>query len=222
MEEKDLYKVLGITDDEKRLTGNDFKNVISKKYKDLAKKYHPDRWVNGSEEEKKDAEEKFKDISNAYSVLSDDQKRHEYDMGGMNFGGSGFNPFEGFDPFSFFGGRGQQRERVVKGDDDNATISITLEEAFNGGEKEITYSTYVPCSECDGTGSKDKKKHTCPQCNGTGRIVKTNRNGNMISQQIMGCPHCHGTGEVVTNPCSKCKGSGVEYKQKTIKIEIPI
>lgn len=223
MEEKDLYKVLGITDEEKKLKGDNFKNVISKKYKDLAKKYHPDRWVNGTEEERKNAEEKFKNISNAYSVLSDDQKRQEYDMGGMNFGGSGFNPFSDFDPFSFFnGGRKAQGERIIKGENDNATITITLEEAFNGGEKELKYSTYIPCKDCDGTGSKDKKKHTCPNCNGTGRIVKTSRNGAMISQQIMGCPHCNGTGEVIDNPCPKCKGSGVEYTYKTIKIDIPI
>lgn len=220
MSEKDLYKVLGLTDNEKQLRGEEFNKVVSKKYKDLAKKYHPDRWVNGTDEEKKEAEEKFKDISNAYSILSDEQKRQEYDFGG-NMGG-GWNPFGGdWDPFSMFRG-GHNRQRVVKGEDDEASIIISLEDAFNGGKKEITYSTYVECSECNGTGSKDKKKHTCPHCNGSGREVKTFRQGNMVSQQITICSHCGGSGEIIDNPCKKCKGTGLEYKQKKITIDIPI
>ena len=220
MEKKDFYKILGLTDDEKNLQGENFKSILSKKYKDLAKQYHPDKWISKSEEDRKNAEEKFKEISEAYTTLSDDKKRQEYDFMG-NGGSFGYDPFNGFDPFSFFHRKNSYKEEV-KGADDKASVVITLQDSFNGGKKTIKYSSYDECNECHGTGSSDGKRHTCSRCNGQGRMVNTSRSGNMIQQQIIMCPECGGTGEIITNPCKKCNGKGLKYVEKNVEINIPI
>ena len=150
VEQKDYYEILGVSKD---ASDDD----IKKAYRKLAMKYHPDRWVNGTEEEKKDAEQKFKEISEANEVLSDPQKRQMYDNGGFEFNSEGFDPFdmfrnmaEGFDGGfgsgfgDFFGGR---RQRVNRGSNVQAHVSMTLEEAYFGGKKITT-----PCSHCNGSG----------------------------------------------------------------------
>ena len=229
----DYYEVLGITDDEKKLTGDAFTDVVKKKFKKLAIKYHPDKWVNGTDEEKKEAEEKFKQINEANSVLSDPQKRERYDLGDTSgfefpdfsnfnpFGDDDFNPFGG--GFSFFGG-GRKRKTIEKGDDIQIVVDFTLEEALNGATKEVAYQRTKPCSHCNGTGSSDGKEHVCKYCNGTGQSVQTSRRGNMVMQNITVCPHCHGTGRdsEITSKCSYCNGTGLETENETIKVEIPV
>ena len=232
----DYYEVLGITDEEKKLTGDAFADVVKKHYKKLAIKYHPDKWSNGTEQEKKEAEEKFKQINEANMVLSDPQKRERYDMGdtsGFDFpdfrayGGYGFNPFgDDFDPFSAgfnFFNRGQ-RKQTERGSDLKVSVGFTLQEALNGGKKTVRYQKQVPCSHCSGTGFSDGKDHKCPHCNGTGRIVQTSHRGNTTFQNITGCPYCGGTGRDMSNTspkCSYCGGTGMESISETIDIEIP-
>ena len=231
----DYYEVLGITDEEKKLTGDAFADVVKKKYKRLAVKYHPDKWVNGTEQEKKEAEEKFKQINEANMVLSDPQKRERYDLGdtsGFDFPDfGGFSPFEGMDiddfspfghGFSFFGNRGQ-RKQVERGQDVQVDVYVTLEEILNGGSKDVKYQKNIPCSHCNGTGSSDGKEHVCEHCHGTGRITQTTRRGNMVMQNISACPYCGGTGKGggTVDRCKYCGGSGVETVYETTRINIP-
>ena len=224
MAEKDYYQILGVD-------RNASEDEISKAFKKLALQYHPDRWVGKSEKEQKEAEEKFKDINEAYQVLSDTDKRARYDNpmsdepggfeGGFNpFGG--YNPFtgEGFDPFGMFRNR-QQQKVVVVGDDINITIDVSIYDAYNGGKKNITYIKKVHCSDCNGTGSADGKEKICPYCNGTGMISEQKRNGYMISIKTRPCNHCNGTGKIVENPCKTCNGSGLKTITVTEQIEIP-
>lgn len=232
----DYYEVLGITDEEKKLTGDAFADVVKKKFKRLAVQFHPDKWVNGTEQEKKNAEEKFKQINEANMVLSDPQKRERYDMGdmsGFDFSAydfsqmGGFNPFtDDFDPFSAgfsFFNRGK-RKQVERGEDLKISVGFTLQDTINGGKKTIRYQKQVPCSHCSGTGFSDGKDHKCSHCNGTGRIVQTSHSGNTTFQNITVCPYCGGTGRDLSNTtkmCTYCSGSGMETKTETIDIEIP-
>lgn len=220
MSNKNYYEILGV---DRNATAEE----ISKKYKKLALQYHPDRHVNDSEEEKKAAEEKFKEIAEAYSVIGDEEKRRKYDMGESDFDAGDIDPFEEFarrfshNRFGGFGfgnmGGGEMRER---GRDLSITFKLTLEEAYSGVTKKIKYKKNVACSECHGTGSADGKLDDCPHCHGTGRFVQERRVGNSFFQNITTCPHCNGTGKVNTTPCKKCKGSG--YEQVTVEEEIVI
>ena len=215
---KDYYEILGVkkgaSDDE-----------IKKAYRKLVAKWHPDRWVNGTDEEKKTAEAKIKEINEANSVLSDPEKRKNYDMFGSADGPQdggfpgGFDPFgDGFNPFGF----GRRGRTIEKGEDIIAEVSITMAEAYTGiRNKDIKIYENVPCSHCNGTGSADGKKHDCPHCNGTGQYVKSERRGNMFTQQISQCPYCHGTGKKITSACPYCQGTGFEKKEKTITINVP-
>ena len=232
MEEKDLYEVLGLTEEDKKLTGDEFNKVLKKNYRTLSVKWHPDRWAGKSEKEQKEAEEKFKEISNAYSVLSDPQKRAQYDAGGMSFNGFGdFDPMDlfrrmheeaGFDPFggfgNFFGGGGQ---RVVRGDDIEASLTITLKEAYEGGTKNVTVKKKAKCPSCNGTGSQDGKVSTCDQCNGSGQYRNIRRNGYSMFTEISPCRKCGGTGKTIQNPCKSCRGTGEVLKEVTIPINFP-
>lgn len=215
---KDYYEILGVkkgaSDDE-----------IKKAYRKLVAKWHPDRWVNGTEEEKKIAEEKIKEINEANAVLSDPEKRKNYDIFGSEDGsqpsgfGGGFNPFEdGFNPFGF----GRRGKPIERGSDIVAEVTISMYESYKGIEgKEINIYEDIPCPHCNGTGSADGKKHDCPHCNGTGQYVRSERHGNMFTQQITTCPYCHGTGKEVTTPCPHCHGTGSEKKAKNIRINVP-
>ena len=226
-DKRDYYEVIGVdkTADEKE---------IKKAYRKLAMKYHPDV----SEEE--GSEEKFKEISEAYAVLSDDEKRQRYDQFGhagmegytaedfyqnVNFDDifQGFDIGNIFDLFGFGGGsRSRGRTGPQRGSDIYTDVHITLEEAFNGCEKEIKVTRSELCPTCN--GSKSKPGHdpeTCPTCKGTGQIKEVSNTflGQMVN--VRPCRQCGGTGKIITDPCDDCHGKGSVRKTKTIKLEIP-
>lgn len=236
MNKRDYYEVLGVSK-------NATKDDIKKAYRKLAKEYHPDK------NKSPDAESKFKEIQEAYDVLSDDQKRKAYDQYGFagtqaygeSFGG-GFSPFGGFETGfdssfdiedllgGFFGGsvfgnrnknRSNQKHYYNKGEDLEYSIKISFLEGVFGTEKEIQYERYVNCSACKGTGSKDGKKNTCPTCKGTGQVrqIKSTFLGQM--QVITNCPNCDGSGEVISSKCDRCRGLGIEKQKEVLKIKIP-
>ena len=236
---RDYYEVLGL---QKGASADDIKGA----YRKAALKWHPDRWVSGTDAEKKNAEAKFKEASEAYSVLSDPDKKAKYDQfgfagvdgaagqdwsqgfGNLNdilnnlFGGAfgGFGGFGGFEGFGGFGG--QQGQRVQRGRDIRTRVKVTLEEIANGCEKEVTIERNRPCPECDGRGAKNASDiKTCPTCKGTGQVqtVANTLFGRAINYAT--CPNCGGTGKVVTNPCPRCKGSGLERRKETVKVRIP-
>ena len=218
---KDYYDILGVSKD---ATEDD----IKKAYRKLATKWHPDRWVNGTEEEKKTAEEKFKEINEANDVLSDQQKREEYDM--RNSGGMPndfdindvMRHFSHFDNiFGGMGGMGGMR-RVEKGEDVFVTVVITMAESYTGiAKKSIEIERKHKCEHCNGTGSADGKLHTCPHCNGKGGETKFAKTKNGFSQWTTQCPYCHGTGLEQTEHCPHCHGTGRETVKDTIKIDVP-
>lgn len=212
---KSYYEILGV---DKNASEDD----IKKSYRKLALKYHPDRLVNKSEEEKKEAESKFKEITEAYDVLSNPEKKRKYDNGGINWEDfmGGFNPFSGMGDIFNMGG---SRNRVNKGKDCKVTISITLQEAYKGGKKNVSYNNCEPCEECKGTGNANGVESKCQYCKGTGIISDMKQMGpGSFSMSQKPCHHCGGTGKIITNPCKKCNGSGFTYKINTIEIDIPI
>lgn len=232
---KNYYEILGITDEEKNLPLDEFNKVCKKKYRAQALKFHPDKWGNGTNEEKEEAEQKFKEIAEANEVLSDPKKRAMYDNGTLEFDAEGFNPFEmfrnmagGFGGGSMFdeifsrmngGGRSQ---RVNRGTNIITKLTLTLEDAYKGGERTIKIKKEKVCSQCNGTGSKDGKDTTCPHCNGSGVITKMHQAGpGSFSMQQMPCPHCKGKGKIITNPCNHCNGKGIEIIEVDETIVLP-
>lgn len=224
MEQKDYYAILGV---DKNASEDD----IKKAYRKLAMKYHPDRWVNDSDEAKKAAEQKFKEVAEANEVLSDPQKRQMYDNGGFEFDAEGFDPTEIFRNMAGMGGFGDmfgdmfgnsRRQRVNKGSNIQTTLTLSLEEAFNGGEKQITVVRNKSCIHCNGTGSADGKSCVCPHCKGKGVITNMEAYApNSFQMTKTTCPHCHGTGKNITTPCSNCHGSGLEETITVETIKIP-
>ncbi len=238
-EKRDYYEVLGL---QKGASADDIKGA----YRKAALKWHPDRWVSGTDAEKKTAEEKFKEASEAYSVLSDPDKKAKYDQfgfagvdgagaqdwsqgfGNLNdilnnlFGGAfgGFGGFGGFGDFGF--GGGQQGPRQQRGRDIRTRVKVTLEEIANGCEKEVTIERNRPCPDCGGRGARNASDvKTCPTCKGKGTIQTMTNTlfGRAINTSV--CPHCNGTGTVVTNPCGRCKGTGLVRVKETVKVRIP-
>ncbi len=229
MSDRDYYEVLGV---EKNASAAD----IKKAYRRLAMKYHPDR-----NQGDKAAEEKFKEIGEAYDVLGDEQKRAAYDRygkAGVNPGaggpggfGGGFGPegFGGFgnfqdlgDIFGEFFNQGARRRdtgpRVMKGADLRYDMDITLEQAAKGYKAEIRVPVWERCDVCDGTGSRSKAKpKTCPHCQGSG-VVHV-KQGFFAVQQT--CPKCHGQGTVIEDPCPNCDGTGHKKTMKTLEVDIP-
>lgn len=225
MAKKDYYEVLGL---KKGASEQDIKRA----YKRLASKHHPDK-NQGS----KEAEEKFKEIQEAYEVLGDSEKRAMYDQyghqafeqggfggagGGFGgFGGGGFGGFEDIFSEMFgggFGGGGGRRQRVVRGDDLRYDIEITLEEAVKGVKKDIRIQTLAECDTCHGSGAeKGSKVETCPHCHGSGRIRR--QQGFFVTEAA--CPHCHGTGKKIEKPCHTCHGDGRVHKTKNLSVTIP-
>ncbi|NMS89941.1 molecular chaperone DnaJ [Clostridioides difficile] len=227
---RDYYEVLGISKGAEA-------QEIKKAYRKLAMKYHPDR--NPGDEE---AEEKFKEINEAYEVLSDDTKRKTYDQfghDGLNgqggfggqggFNGQGFGGFEDMfgdifgDMFGGgFGGGRQRRRGPQRGADIRQSVTISFEEAAFGKKMSIKVNRSEECEECSGTGAKPgTSKKTCSTCNGTGQVRTVQRTpfGNIASSRP--CSACNGTGEVIESPCSKCHGTGNTRKVKTIEVDIP-
>ncbi len=235
MAKKDYYEVLGV---DKSASADE----IKKAYRKLAIKYHPDK--NPGD---KEAEEKFKEAAEAYSVLSDADKKARYDQfghagvegagpdfsggfGNLNdilndlFGGAFGGGFGGFGGFGggFGGGQGQRQQRVYRGRDIRVRVKLTLEEIAKGVEKEISIEKSVPCPECGGKGAKNSSDiKTCSACNGTGQVQRVTNSifGQTVTYST--CQQCGGEGKVVTNPCRNCNGSGLVRKRETIKVKIP-
>lgn len=203
---KDYYSILGV---DKGISQDDLK----KTYKTLSKQYHPDK--------KGGNEERFKEISEAYNVLGDGQKRREYDMGGGNpFGGH--NNHHGGGPnmddiFNQFFGRQQQRFR--KGKNLNIPLTVTLEEVFYGRTKTLKYSRNVNCVNCGGVGGET---HTCNGCSGKGFIERMVGNAFFRQVQKQQCHICGGKGHIVTKACGSCNGVGHNKKDEMIKFKVPI
>ncbi|KAA1195307.1 MULTISPECIES: molecular chaperone DnaJ [Photorhabdus] len=217
MAKRDCYEVLGVskTADEKE---------IKKAYKRLAMKYHPDR-----NQGDKDAESKFKEVKEAYEILTDDQKRAAYDqyghaafeqggMGGGGFGGGAdFSDIFG-DVFGDIFGGGRRQQRQSRGADLRYSMELTLEEAVRGVTKEIRIPTLETCDVCHGSGAKaGTSPVTCSTCQGAGQVHM--RQGFFTVQQP--CPHCHGRGQIIKDSCNKCRGHGRVEKYKTLSVKIP-
>ena len=222
MQQKCYYEILNIS---RTASGTEIKRA----YRKLAMKYHPDR--NSGDQE---AEIKFKEISEAYEILSDTQKRSRYDQfghegvnqqAGNGAGAGGFGGFEDIFNTFFGGGGGAQgrhsggaRANQARGSDLEYTLEISLEEAFSGVEKNINIPKMSTCDVCEGTGSKSKKTTTCPTCHGHGKIRR--QQGFFAFEQT--CPTCNGTGFSIPDPCDACYGQGKVKKNKTIKVKIPV
>ena len=226
---RDYYEVLGV---EK----NAAEDQIKKAYRKLAAKYHPD--VN----HEADAEERFKEINEAYEVLSDPDKRARYDQFGFagvdpnfNPGGAGGNPFGGFGGFSgfgdlgdlfgdFFGGRGSGRSAngPRSGENLSAQVDLTFEEAAFGVEKELNIPRVETCDVCGGSGAAPgTRPETCSRCRGTGQVRTQQSFMGMTMQSTTACPDCGGSGTIIRTPCSRCKGKGRIKRTKRIKVSIP-
>ena len=221
---RDYYEVLGVD-------RNVDDNALKKAYRKLAMKYHPDR-----NPDNKEAEEKFKEINEAYEVLSDAEKRRRYDQfghdgvngqfggGSQGFGG-GFGGFEDIfgDIFGdVFGGQRTRRRGPERGQDIKQRVTISFEDAAFGKKIEIKLNRTEECSECHGSGAKaGTGKKTCPTCNGTGEVRTVQRTpfGNIQSSRT--CSTCNGEGEIIETPCPKCHGKGHTRKVKTIEVDIP-
>ncbi len=212
---KDYYEILGVPKDASEVD-------IKKAFRQLALKYHPDR-----NPDDKNAEEKFKEVNEAYSCLSDSEKRANYDRFGTAEGiGAGFGPFgTGFgdifeDIFGDFFGTfsGRRRPRPTKGNDLRYDLDITLMEAAFGTEKNIDIPKWESCSECHGSGSAPGKgPTTCSHCKGAGQ-VRFQQGFFSISKT---CQKCGGTGQIITDPCKVCKGQGKVKKTKSISVKVP-
>lgn len=226
---RDYYEVLGVGRDADEA-------AIKKAYRALAKKYHPD--MNPGD---KEAEKKFKEASEAYAVLSDSDKRRQYDQfghaafeggaggaggfGGFDFSGADFSDIFG-DIFGdlFGGGRrgGRAGNGPMKGANIRKSIRITFEEAVFGCDKELDLILKDPCEECHGTGAKPgTSPETCPKCGGRGQVVYTSQSFFGTVQNVQTCPNCGGSGKVIKEKCSKCSGTGYTSSRKKIQVSIP-
>jgi len=224
MAKRDYYEVLGVAKSASE-------DEIKKAYRKLAMKYHPDR-----NPDDPSAEDKFKEASQAYEVLSDAQKRSAYDRMGHaafeNGGGAGAGGFGGGfgggdfqDIFSQFsdifgrqGGGGGQQSRQRRGADLRYVMELTLEEAVRGVKKTVTFTAPASCEACDGKGSKNPENvQTCPTCRGAGQI-RMQQGFFSVNQS---CPTCHGRGKIVKDPCNVCHGSGVTDRSRTLEVSIP-
>ena len=226
---RDYYEVLGVSRDADDAT-------LKKAYRQVAKKYHPD--MNPGDAE---AEKKFKEASEAYAVLSDPEKRRQYDQfghaafeggaggaggfGGFDFGGADFSDIFGDIFGDLFGGgsrRGRAGQGPMKGMNIRKSVRITFEEAVFGCEKEIEVILKDPCPKCSGTGAKPgTSPETCPKCGGKGQVVYTQQSFFGTVQNVQTCPDCHGTGKIIREKCQDCSGTGYVSNKKKIAVTIP-
>ena len=236
-ESKDYYSILGVSKD---ATADDLKRA----YRKLAKQYHPD--AQHTEEDKKKAEAKFKEINEAYSVLSDENKRAQYDRFGSNFeqagfGGSGFGgysnayDFSGFGGIDFdledilgsvfgggFGSSSKKSQGPTRGADIRTNMSLKFEEAAFGVKKEISITRNEKCDSCNGSGAKPGSRViTCDKCGGRGKIQMTQNTIMGAFSTVKTCDKCSGTGKVIETPCEKCSGKGIVRKSRKIEINVP-
>jgi len=221
--QQDYYELLGVSRDVDDA-------ALKKAFRKLAMQYHPDRNPDNAE-----AEQKFKEINQAYDVLKDKDKRAAYDryghaafeggMGGAGGqGGAGFDFSDVFEEFfgDFMGGgrrRGGGRgPHAQRGNDLRFNMEITLEEAFRGKTEQITVPTSVPCETCDGSGAEPgSSPEACDTCGGAGKVRATQ--GFFMVERT--CPKCHGSGRIIVNPCKACRGAGTMRKDKTLQVKIP-
>lgn len=224
---RDYYEVLGVSKDADDAT-------LKKAYRQVAKKYHPD--MNPGDAE---AERKFKEASEAYAVLSDPDKRRQYDQfghaafeggaGGGGFGGFDFSGADFSDIFGdifgdLFGGsrRGRANQGPRKGMNIRKSVRITFEEAVFGCEKELDMILKDPCTTCNGTGAKPgTSPETCPKCGGKGQVVYTQQSFFGMVQNVQTCPDCGGTGKIIRDKCPDCGGTGYTSNRKKIAVTIP-
>lgn len=228
-DKRDYYEVLGVSKD-----ADDA--AIKKAYRQLAKKYHPD--TNPGD---KEAEAKFKEASEAYAVLSDSDKRRQYDQfghaafenggggagGGFDFSDMGdiFGDIFGGDIFGDLFGGGRRRGNSngpVRGADVRANVRITFEEAFTGVSKQLDITLKETCEKCNGTGAKPgTQPETCPKCGGKGQVVYTQQSMLGMIRNVQPCPDCGGTGKIIKEKCPDCYGTGYISRKKTIEVSIP-
>ncbi|MEY8412624.1 molecular chaperone DnaJ [Lachnospiraceae bacterium 62-26] len=224
---RDYYEVLGVSKDADDAT-------LKKAYRQVAKKYHPD--MNPGDVE---AEKKFKEASEAYAVLSDSEKRRQYDQfghaafenggGGGGFGGFDFSGADFSDIFGdifgdLFGGsrRGRASQGPMKGMNIRKSVRITFEEAVFGCEKELDMVLKDPCQKCNGTGAKPgTSPETCSKCGGKGQVVYTQQSFFGMVQNVQTCPDCNGTGKIIREKCPDCGGTGYTSNRKKIAVTIP-
>lgn len=231
MAKRDYYEVLGV---DKNASAND----IKKAYRKLAIQYHPDK--NPGD---KEAEEKFKEAAEAYGVLSDPDKKARYDQfgfegvsgaGGSGFGGAGmdindifsmfgdiFGGRGGFGGFGGFGGGGGSRPAKFRGSDQRVKVKLTLQEIANGVTKKFKLKKYVQCTHCNGSGAENGAVETCPECKGTGRVIRTQQSFFGMMQSEVACPHCNGQGKIIKNKCKHCNGEGIVMGEEIVEVNIP-
>ena len=231
-DKRDYYEVLGVDKNADEAT-------IKKAYRGLAKKYHPDLNPGNAE-----AEAKFKEVNEAYDVLSDSEKKAKYDQfghaafdpsAGGGYGGGGFGGFGDFGDigdifgsffgggFGGFGGSSQQRRNgPMRGEDISVRLTVTFEEAAFGVKKDITYNRIQKCDTCKGSGAAEgSQPETCSACGGSGQRRVTQRIGGMAFQSTTTCDACRGTGKIIKNPCSNCRGTGYVKISKKLSVNIP-
>lgn len=224
-QKRDYYEVLGVD-------RNADDAALKKAYRALAKKYHPD--TNPGD---KEAEKKFKEASEAYAILSDSEKRRQYDQfghaafegGGAGAGGFDFSSMDFGDIFGdifgdFFGGGSSRRSSngPMKGANVRASVRITFEEAMAGCEKELELNLKDECPDCHGTGAKPgTSPETCPKCGGKGKVMFTQQSLFGMVQNVQTCPECRGSGKVVKEKCSRCRGNGFVTNRRKISVSIP-
>ncbi len=226
-DKRDYYEVLGLA------KGAD-EASIKKAYRTLAKKYHPDMNPGNAE-----AEQKFKEVNEAYSVLSDPDKKAKYDQFGHAAFEQGAGGYDGYADFgdigdifsSFFGGgfggfgggsSSSRRNAPVRGDDIGIRVILTFEEAAFGTKKDISYNRIQKCDECHGTGAqKGTSAETCASCHGSGQKRVMQRMGGMQFQTTVTCDACRGTGKIIKNPCTNCRGTGYVKITKKLSVDIP-
>ena len=225
-DKRDYYEVLGVDKNADEAT-------LKKAYRSMAKKYHPDLHPGDAE-----AEKNFKEVNEAYDVLSDREKRAKYDQYGhaafdpaSGAGAGGFGGFGGFGDFgdifsSFFGGGfgggAQRRNGPMRGDDIGARVSISFEEAAFGVKKEISYNRIVRCPDCSGSGAaKGTQAETCGKCRGSGQMTVTQLLGGMQFNSQTTCDACRGKGKIIKNPCNNCRGTGFIRITKKLEVSIP-
>ena len=222
---RDYYEVLGVS---KNASNDEIKSA----YRKLAKKYHPDL------NKEPGAEEKFKEVQEAYEVLSDAQKKAQYDQfghaafeqgaggfGGFSGGFGGFQDVDLGDLFgSFFGGgrRSQRRNGTTRGRDRSDTISIKFMEAINGKTIDLQITYDEPCTKCGGTGANSSSDiETCSRCNGTGTVKQRQQTIFGTMETSTTCPECHGTGKIIKDKCTACDGKGYNRVRKNVEVNIP-